>query len=151
MRINGLSFFQDQITPEWEDEVNSQGGEYRIDFGASIGFVQELWQGLVFSIITGEFKNAEMLAGVRILDKSTSGRENMFRIEVWTKFDEQNQQLTKELKEHLEKGIVQKLVESAETKTFVKGPQLSDAAAWIGNFKTHKSDGSRPGHQSYAK
>jgi len=38
-RINGLSLFEYSIRPEWEDIINEQGGEFRIDFKAPIAVV----------------------------------------------------------------------------------------------------------------
>ena len=87
VRVNGMSLFQRNIQPEWEDPVNKQGGQFRIDFKSNLPFLQELWEKLVFSLITDEFEGADMLSGVRLLDKSTSNKENIFRIEIWTKFD----------------------------------------------------------------
>ena len=76
------------MKPAWEDEVNKNGGEIRMDFKSNLKFLQTLWNKLVFSIVTGEFENADYISGVRILDKSSSARESVFRIEIWTKFDE---------------------------------------------------------------
>ena len=87
MRISGLSLFQKNIQPEWEDEVNKNGGQFRIDFKSNIPFLQTIWDKLVFSVVTDEFSDANMLSGIRLLDKSSPTRENMFRIEIWTKFD----------------------------------------------------------------
>ena len=88
MRISGLSLFQHRIKPEWEDEVNNEGGELKINFTSNLQFLQKIWEKLVFSVVTNTFKNAEMLSGIRLLDKSQpSGRENNFRIEIWTKFN----------------------------------------------------------------
>ena len=50
------------------------GGEFRIDFAASIGTVQDVWETLVFQTITGEFAESDQLCGVRLLDKSSSDR-----------------------------------------------------------------------------
>ena len=82
-----MSLFQKNVSPEWEDEVNQNGGEIRIDFKSNLTFLQTLWEKLVFSIITDEFEGADMIAGIRLLDKSMYNRENIFRIEIWTKFD----------------------------------------------------------------
>ena len=38
-RINGLSLFEYSIVPKWEDPINEQGGEFRIDFRAPIAVV----------------------------------------------------------------------------------------------------------------
>ena len=93
MRINGLSMFQRNVQPQWEDEVNKNGGQFRIDFKSSIPFLQTIWEKLVFSVITDEFVGADMISGVRLLDKSGAQRENMFRIEIWTKFDSSSQNM----------------------------------------------------------
>ena len=69
-RINGLSLFEYGIEPKWEDPINEQGGEFRIDFKAPISVVQKLWERLVFQTVTGEFEEADKLCGVRMLDKS---------------------------------------------------------------------------------
>ena len=87
MRISGMSLFQHRIKPEWEDDVNKNGGELKINFRSNLTFLQKIWEKLVFSVVTDTFENAQMLAGIRLLDKSVNGREGIFRIEVWTKFD----------------------------------------------------------------
>ena len=87
-RINAFSLFENTIVPKWEDEINKHGGEFRIDFSASIETVQDVWDALVFQTITGEFAESDKLCGVRLLDKSSNDRPNVFRIEIWTKFAE---------------------------------------------------------------
>ena len=87
VRISGLSLFQSQISPEWEDPQNKNGGQFRIDFKSHLPFLQDIWDKLVFSIVTDAFDGADMISGVRLLDKSSMSRENIFRIEIWTKFD----------------------------------------------------------------
>ena len=41
-------------------------------------------------------------SGVRLLDKSAAGRENFFRIEIWTKFSDSQPQILQEMQKHLE-------------------------------------------------
>ena len=101
-RINGLSLFLNEVHPSYEDEVNKQGGEFRMDFKSQLVFLQTLWEKLVFNVVTGEFNNADLLAGVRLLDKSAAGRENFFRIEIWTKFSDSQPQILQEMQKHLE-------------------------------------------------
>ena len=101
-RINGLSLFLSELHPSYEDEVNKQGGEFRMDFKTNLTFLQRLWEKLVFKVITDEFKNTDMLAGIRLLDKSTSSRENFFRIEIWTKFSDNELALKNEMQNYLE-------------------------------------------------
>ena len=97
VRIAGMSLFQHRIKPEWEDEVNKNGGTLQINFKTNLPFLQTLWQKLVFSVVTDTFENADMIAGIRLLDKSVMGRENMFRFEIWTKFDNTQQILVESL------------------------------------------------------
>ena len=87
-RVNGLSLFLNEVHPSYEDEVNKQGGEFRMDFKYHLPFLQNLWEDLVFDLVTGAFESADFISGIRLLDKSSAGRENFFRIEVWTKFSD---------------------------------------------------------------
>ena len=70
-----------------------------MDFKSNLKFLQELWVKLVLNVVTNEFKHADMLAGIRILDKSFQGRENIFRIEIWTKFSDAQKQLLDEMQQ----------------------------------------------------
>ena len=105
-RINGLSMFLSELHPSYEDEVNKQGGEFRMDFKTNLTFLQRLWEKLVFKVITDEFENVDMLAGIRLLDKSTSSRENFFRVEIWTKFSDNEVALKNEMQKHLEEEYI---------------------------------------------
>ena len=82
-----MSLFQTGVKPEWEDEVNTNGGEIRIDFKSNLRTLQKLWNKLLLAVVGSKFENADFIAGIRVLDKSQAGRESIFRIEVWTKFD----------------------------------------------------------------
>jgi hypothetical protein len=68
----------------WEDKMNTQGGEFQINFRCEDpDLIQKLWERLVFCLITGVFPQTDLVCGARFLDKSKSGFENNFRIEVW--------------------------------------------------------------------
>ena len=82
--------------------MNKNGGQFRIDFKSNLEFLQTIWEKLVFSVVTDTFEGADMLSGIRLLDKSAFGRENIFRIEIWTKFDSSMTGMVQALKEHLE-------------------------------------------------
>ena len=47
-----------------------------------------------------------MLAGVRLLDKSRDGRENNFRMEIWTKFNSDSDEVGEKMKQYIEKKFV---------------------------------------------
>ena len=75
------------MKPEWEDPVNKNGGQLQINFRSTLQFLQKIWDKLVFSVVTGEFKDADMISGIRLLDKTKFSHETSFRIEIWTKFN----------------------------------------------------------------
>ena len=130
-RVNGLSLFLNEVHPSYEDEVNKQGGEFRMDFKSHLGFLQTLWEKLVFNVVTGEFINADMLAGIRLLDKSASGRENFFRIEIWTKFSDGAQQMLEEMQQHLEDEYIQMMVDDGTTFNTKKQDSNASLRDWI--------------------
>jgi hypothetical protein len=47
-----------------------------------------------------------MLAGVRLLDKSRDGRENNFRMEIWTKFNSDTDDVGVKMKAYIENKFV---------------------------------------------
>ena len=83
-----------------------------------------------------------MLSGIRLLDKSTSGRENMFRIEIWTKFDSSNETMVSELQEHLVSEYVQQMVSDPTTRPL--NPKIAEAVPkdWLSQFKNNDNSGS---------
>ena len=105
-RFDGLSLFLDNVIPAWEDEVNAQGGEFRIDFKASsLELVQTFWETLIFDVVTSQFPESDMLAGVRLLDKSRND-QGSFRIEIWTKFDDAKSDMGQAQHAYLQKTFV---------------------------------------------
>lgn len=85
-------------------------------------------------MVTGTFDNAEMLSGIRLLDKSASGRENIFRIEIWTKFDDSQASLVNDLQKHLETEYVQMMIDDANTRPPSSRTSETVAAEWISVF-----------------
>lgn len=101
--------FLDNVIPAWEDEVNAQGGEFRIDFKASsLELVQKFWETLIMDVVTSQFPEVDMLAGVRLLDKSR-GDQGSFRIEIWTKFDDSKSVMGQAQSEYLQKTFVEQI------------------------------------------
>jgi len=67
--------------------------------------VQTFWNTLIFDVVSGDFVDVDMLAGVRLLDKSRNDSGN-FRIEIWTKFaDEKSEMGQNQIKYLREKFI----------------------------------------------
>ena len=114
IRINALSLFMANVKPEWEDEVNKQGGEFRISFCASLKTLQKLWERAVFDIVSRNFVEIDLLAGIRFLDKSTDRRPSNFRIEIWTKFNSEDSEMGRRLKVYLEENFCQMITTDGE-------------------------------------
>jgi hypothetical protein len=51
-RISALSMFENEILPKWEDIINENGGEFKMDFKANLPTVQKVWDLLVYQSIT---------------------------------------------------------------------------------------------------
>lgn len=140
LRVNGMSLFLTHLQPKWEDDVNKNGGEFRIDFKSNLVFLQTIWEKLVFDVVSGEFSGAEMLAGIRLLDKSSLGRESVFRIEVWTKFDSTQQEMVNNLKKHLEEEYVSLMIDDQGTQPSNNKVNSMVASEWLAKFKNHQEN-----------
>mmetsp|Transcript_29938 Transcript_29938/g.79776 ORF Transcript_29938/g.79776 Transcript_29938/m.79776 type:complete len:229 (-) Transcript_29938:70-756(-) len=84
--IDALMVFREGITPQWEDEANAQGGHLQFQFKPSLGGGQldEYWNNLVLGVIGGTIEPADIITGVRLVDKLSGSRgSGNVRIEVW--------------------------------------------------------------------
>ena len=79
---NALSFFSKGINPSWEDPMNEKGAEWSIRKFKDISGVDELWIGLLVTLIAEDFDNSEHINGIRIVD-CTRDYQIMYRIEIW--------------------------------------------------------------------
>jgi len=81
-----------------------------------------------------------MLSGIRLLDKSRSGCENLFRIEIWTKFDSTMASMVNDLKSHLETEYIQMMIDDPNTRP--SNSKINDhvAAEWINSFSNHSKN-----------
>ena len=137
-RINGLSLFKFKILPQWEDEINEQGGEFQINFKcSSLDLVQQLWERLIFKVVTSEFPESDLIAGVRMLDKSATERENCFRIEIWVKYNDEKLEVGEKMRKYIEVNFSQVLCDEDSADFMGKGKDnATDPSAWI-VFKPH--------------
>ena len=80
MEINAFSMFQDEVLPEWEHSVNSNG----FDWGSRQPLKEEdidgCWMSLLLCAVGEQFPDG--VVGVRIIDKSNSHRI-LHKLEVW--------------------------------------------------------------------
>mmetsp|Transcript_20978 Transcript_20978/g.49148 ORF Transcript_20978/g.49148 Transcript_20978/m.49148 type:complete len:231 (+) Transcript_20978:46-738(+) len=86
--VDALMIFRDGVLPQWEDAANSEGGHLQFHFKASLGAAQldEYWNNLVLGTLGNTLEPAEMITGLRLVDKVTTGKggvPSMVRMEVW--------------------------------------------------------------------
>jgi len=106
-------------------------------------FLQKIWDKLVFSIISSEFVGADMISGIRLLDKSAFGRESMFRIEIWTKFNSESVAMVNDLRTHLEQEYIMLMIADEGTKPLKRVEDAQNPTCWIENFKNLSGDDNR--------
>merc|ERR1712187_850789 len=92
--MGAIMIFRDNIRPEWEDKMNASGGHFQFQLKRGTGGAQidEYWNNLVLGMIGASIKPAEMITGVRLIDKLSGARaSNVVRIEIWfTHMDDHN-------------------------------------------------------------
>lgn len=83
--VDALMLFREGIKPEWEDEMNCSGGHFQFQMKptTNCGIVDEYWNNIVLGMIGGTIEPADMITGVRLVDKMAGGRQSFIRIEVW--------------------------------------------------------------------
>lgn len=81
-KIDSLSLFRQGVKPEWEDPLNTAGGEvlFRSD---KLEVVNDMWYELVLALV-GDALRLECgeIMGARVLDKSAKGKVE-YRVELW--------------------------------------------------------------------
>lgn len=86
--IDAIMIFRDNIRPEWEDKMNASGGHFQFQLKPNIagggGQIDEYWNNLVLGMIGATIEPANMITGVRLVDKLSGPRAaNVIRLEVW--------------------------------------------------------------------
>ena len=85
-----------------------------MSFFSATSTVQSLWERLLFDIVSQEIPHCDFIAGVRLLDKSMSNKQGFFRLEVWTKFDDESSKLGSEMKAYLHENFVEQILNPVE-------------------------------------
>mmetsp|Transcript_25859 Transcript_25859/g.57051 ORF Transcript_25859/g.57051 Transcript_25859/m.57051 type:complete len:246 (-) Transcript_25859:46-783(-) len=89
--IDAIMIFQKGVKPQWEDTANSTGGHFQVTIkiasggsGTPPGQIDEYWNNIVLGVIGATVEPAEMITGLRLVDKlSKSGGASMLRMEIW--------------------------------------------------------------------
>lgn len=97
--------------PSWEDTINSQGGEFQVNLNLqdkNLAFVNEIWEALVLDIVSKRMPFTNEIAGVRIGDKSRGGNELTIRLDIWTKFKDENTEAGRDIRDFIAKEYLEK-------------------------------------------
>merc|ERR1712187_335966 len=109
--LDAIMIFQDGIRPEWEDRMNTHGGHFQFQLKRGVGGAQidEYWNNLVLGMIGATIKPADMITGVRLVDKLSGARaSDVIRIEVWfTRIDDV--EAVRRLKKSVEQCVANRL------------------------------------------
>eukprot|EP00928_Gymnodinium_smaydae_P071518 TRINITY_DN55076_c0_g1_i1.p1 TRINITY_DN55076_c0_g1~~TRINITY_DN55076_c0_g1_i1.p1 ORF type:complete len:245 (-),score=57.46 TRINITY_DN55076_c0_g1_i1:100-834(-) len=83
--VDALMVFREGVRPEWEDVVNASGGHFQFQLKPSVGggSIDEYWNNIVLGVVGGSIEPADMITGVRLVDKMNLPRAPSIRIEVW--------------------------------------------------------------------
>eukprot|EP00913_Durusdinium_trenchii_P033902 g31734.t1 len=109
--IDAVMIFRENIRPEWEDKMNAQGGHFQFQLKPNIGGgqVDEYWNNLVLGMIGATIEPANMITGLRLVDKLSGPRAaGVIRLEVWfTNYDDAS--AVQVLKKNVEKCMATRL------------------------------------------
>jgi len=108
--VDALMVFRDGIKPEWEDTANAGGGHFQFQLKKDLGggVIDEYWNNIVLGMVGGTIEPAEMITGIRLVDKLNQSRAASIRIEVWFSNYEDTEKVDL-LQRNLEKCMVTKL------------------------------------------
>jgi hypothetical protein len=78
------SFFKNDISPRWEDDMNINGFEFSIRNNFDFVLLQDQWMSSLVQLISGcnEICDCESINGIRIVD-NTRDNSAMYRMEFW--------------------------------------------------------------------
>jgi|Transcript_116766 translation initiation factor 4E len=115
--IDAIMIFRENIRPEWEDKLNANGGHFQFQLKPNIGGgqIDEYWNNLVLGMIGATLDPADMITGIRLVDKLSGPRAaNVIRLEIWfTNIDDTSQ--VNLLKKNIEKCMATRLDGSVGT------------------------------------
>lgn len=117
--VSAVQMFKTGIKPAWEDKVNQNGSEFRLDLNRTMSSekIQETWHQLVFDMVSGHMPHVkDGVAGLRLVQKAKNQTFSNFRIELWMTQGDEESQVVKDLKSYLESCIIVNILQnSAET------------------------------------
>ena len=108
-----MGIFQSGVMPMWEDPVNKDCVELRAKIPSSLTkpALNTMWEEIVVDLITKRIPFSELVAGIRVCDKSRGG-DAFNRFEIWTKIPQDTDEKLKakeeliKMKAHIENLFV---------------------------------------------
>ncbi len=94
-----ISLFKNDVRPEWEHNVNSNGSEFGCRDNFDQNTLKNLWTDVTLAAIGEQFRHC---VGVRVINKSNHKRE-LFKVEIW--LDTNDEILIKETEDDIHKLI----------------------------------------------
>mmetsp|Transcript_128892 Transcript_128892/g.181807 ORF Transcript_128892/g.181807 Transcript_128892/m.181807 type:complete len:231 (+) Transcript_128892:53-745(+) len=129
--IDAIMIFRENIRPEWEDKMNANGGHFQFQLKPNVGGgqVDEYWNNLVLGMIGATIEPANMITGIRLVDKLSGPRAaGVIRLEVWfANYEDSN--AVQALKKSVEKCMATRLdgtlgtAPKGEIKPHMTGPK----------------------------
>eukprot|EP01017_Pseudomicrothorax_dubius_P032705 TRINITY_DN4306_c0_g2_i1.p1 TRINITY_DN4306_c0_g2~~TRINITY_DN4306_c0_g2_i1.p1 ORF type:complete len:223 (-),score=59.18 TRINITY_DN4306_c0_g2_i1:119-739(-) len=99
--IDGLCLFRDSVKPQWEEEINKNGAEFRFTLSnLEYKDINLAWEKTVFALVGETFPDSEKIVGLRFMNK-LQAKEKGIRIEVWVSFNSSNFDLHKKMENAL--------------------------------------------------
>ena len=80
----------------------------RVENLKDMDLLNKRWEELVLAVVSGEFPNTDKVTGIRIVDRSRAGSEQM-RLEIWFTFNSEDTDEAKSIKQYLETNFVEKI------------------------------------------
>ena len=81
--LDGYSLFKKGIRPEWEDEANAAGSEYKTTRPINNAFdADQHWENMVLALIGETLDENDEICGCRVTDKTKKEKKH-FRLELW--------------------------------------------------------------------
>merc|ERR1712176_707979 len=126
--VDALMVFRDGIKPEWEDATNEKGGHFQFQMKSSTGggLIDECWNNIVLGMVGGTIEPANMITGVRLVDKLNQKAAGI-RIEVWFSNWYENQKVNS-LEENVVKCMASGLDGRVNTQAVGKPDRKSHAS-----------------------
>jgi len=76
------SFFKNDISPRWEDEMNINGFEFSFRNSFDFELLQSQWMSSIIELVSGCNKVCDFINGIRVVDNTRDGSV-MYRMEFW--------------------------------------------------------------------